>query len=217
LKIFRSQQAFLSVFTIDYLEDDTIQGHSSRKQKSGDKTSVGAKDDGPFEDLDQEVFADSPFTTPEKPAKRRRTVATKATLGNANGQSKRIRAIGAAKKYDNGNVTLSKPESFGMPPVWSTKRQPLCDTLPWYRAQQSAAYTSSKIVKGFMIDKEVRYTDRFSTDVIISGCGGGQEVDGSGQRTQQKDQWTCPTATYFQTNIEQQLPVGIIVGMLYEH
>ena len=44
--------------------------------------------------------------------------------------------------------------------------------------------------------------------------GGGQEVDGTGQRTQQKDQWISPIATYFQSNIEQQVPVGLIAGKL---
>ena len=134
------------------------EGRTIRKRKAGVMVSDGADGDRSFEDAHDGIFEQSPLSTPEKPPKRPRTSVSQA----------KTRA-GPAKKYDNGNATLNKAEPSGQPPVWSIKRQPLCDTLPWYRAQQSAAYTSNKIVKGFMMDKEVRYTDRFGTEVVISG------------------------------------------------
>jgi len=66
------------------------------------------------------------------------------------------------------NVQEGKPEPFGQPEVWAAKRQQLCETLPYYRAYESAAYTKNGILYAFMIDREVGIRDKFTDQIIIS-------------------------------------------------
>lgn len=65
------------------------------------------------------------------------------------------------------DVQEGKPAPFGKPPVWAEKRQQLCETLPYYRAYQSGAYSDNGVVKGFMIDKEVGVRDKFTSEIVI--------------------------------------------------
>jgi hypothetical protein len=78
----------------------------------------------------------------------------------------RKKAVSQAKSTDN--LTLDKPEAFGEPPIWADKRQALCETLPYYRAYQSGAYTSHSLVYGFLYDKEVGARDVFTDQVYIA-------------------------------------------------
>lgn len=66
------------------------------------------------------------------------------------------------------NVQETYPDPIGKPLVWANQRQPLCETLPYYRAYESAAYTNDGILYGFLIDREVGIRDQFTDQIIIS-------------------------------------------------
>lgn len=66
------------------------------------------------------------------------------------------------------NVQEGKPDPIGQPEVWAFKRQQLCETLPYYNAYQSGAYTQYGIARSIMIDKEVSVRDKFQEQVIIT-------------------------------------------------
>jgi hypothetical protein len=66
------------------------------------------------------------------------------------------------------NVQNGKPEPIGHPEVWSFIRQQLCETLPYYQAYQSGAYTHNGIAHGIVIDKEVSIRDKFDEEIVIT-------------------------------------------------
>jgi hypothetical protein len=74
---------------------------------------------------------------------------------------------GGYVKYHE-SVQQNKPEPYGKPPVWSDKRQGLCETLPYYKAYQSGAYITDGIVRALMCDKEVGPRDKFDEEIIIT-------------------------------------------------
>jgi hypothetical protein len=61
-----------------------------------------------------------------------------------------------------------KLPAYGRPPIWSDKRQPLCETLPYYKAYQSGVYSHDGKVYGFMVDKEIGPRDKFEEEIYIS-------------------------------------------------
>lgn len=62
-----------------------------------------------------------------------------------------------------------KPEPYGRPGIWASKRQALCEALPdHYQAYQSAAYHTGGIVKGFLLDGEPGIRDVFDNEIIIT-------------------------------------------------
>lgn len=66
------------------------------------------------------------------------------------------------------NVQDGKPDPIGQPEVWAFKRQQLCETLPYYKAYQSGAYTNNGLVHAIMIDKEVSVRDKFDEEIVIT-------------------------------------------------
>jgi hypothetical protein len=66
------------------------------------------------------------------------------------------------------NVQDGKPEPVGQPIVWAFKRQQLCETLPYYNAYQSGAYTHDNIARSILIDKEVSVRDKFDEEIVIT-------------------------------------------------
>lgn len=66
------------------------------------------------------------------------------------------------------NVQSGKPEPIGHPEVWSSIRQQLCETLPYYQAYQSGAYTQDGIARAIVIDKEVSIRDKFDEEIVIT-------------------------------------------------
>ncbi|KFY90370.1 hypothetical protein V498_06017 [Pseudogymnoascus sp. VKM F-4517 (FW-2822)] len=69
------------------------------------------------------------------------------------------------------------PAPYGQPPVWASKRQQLCETLPYYRAYMSGGYLHDGLVRAILIDKETRERDIFDEEVVITRCGGGRTLD----------------------------------------
>ncbi|KAI2637666.1 hypothetical protein GGS26DRAFT_603401 [Hypomontagnella submonticulosa] len=72
-----------------------------------------------------------------------------------------------------------KLKAHDEPPVWAEKRAALNDALPYFKAHQGALYTRNLIPKGMLIDQMVGARDHFSSQVIITSCGGGHEFDAS--------------------------------------
>ena len=61
-----------------------------------------------------------------------------------------------------------RPLPQGEPPVWSDKRQALCDSLPWYKAHQGSIYTSGLMAHGLLLDGEYEFSDIVEGQVIIT-------------------------------------------------
>lgn len=61
-----------------------------------------------------------------------------------------------------------KPQPCGQPKAWGKTRQQMCETLPWYRAYQSSAYSKNGVVFGFLVDKEFGPRDVFDDQIIIT-------------------------------------------------
>ncbi|KAF4628654.1 hypothetical protein G7Y89_g9496 [Cudoniella acicularis] len=113
----------------------------------------------------------------------------------------------------HSNALQDKPAPIGKPTVWAAKRQQLCETLPYYKAYQSAAYTSEGVVYGFMCDKEVGVRDRFDDQILISRIGGGRSQDETGKMVQTKDQVKKTARVLaFEQSKELKVPVAIIAG-----
>ena len=74
------------------------------------------------------------------------------------------------KYYGNNQQDL--PDPHGQPPVWSEKRQALCEALcealPYYNAFQSGAHRNGGAIHGFLIDSEVGDRDHFTDQVVIA-------------------------------------------------
>jgi hypothetical protein len=70
--------------------------------------------------------------------------------------------------YYGGNAQQNKPLPYGKPALWADKRQGICETLPYYNAYQSGAYTHDRRVYGFMCDKEVGDRDVFTDQIMIA-------------------------------------------------
>lgn len=64
--------------------------------------------------------------------------------------------------------TDPRPEPSGKPPVWADKRQFLAESVPYYRHYEGAVYSSGKVVKGFLVDKECEDRDVYDDQIIIT-------------------------------------------------
>lgn len=58
-------------------------------------------------------------------------------------------------------------QPYGEPPVWSDKRQALCDALPYFKSHQGSLYSSRLVAKGILVDSEASIRDTMTSDVII--------------------------------------------------
>ena len=97
------------------------------------------------------------LASPEKPTKKSKS-ARKAKAGN--------RRVTVAAYHANNQ--LNKPEPHGDPEVWADKRQQLCETLRYFNAYQSGAYTNNGIAYGHLIDAEVDARDKFDEQIVIT-------------------------------------------------
>lgn len=105
------------------------------------------------------------------------------------------------------------PLPYGQPLVWAEQRQALCETLPYYRAFQSGAYTVDGLGYGFLLDKDCGERAYMDEEVVITRAGGGCKANVSGIMEQADDQCsTSPKITSFLKNKEQFVPVALIVG-----
>lgn len=93
--------------------------------------------------------------------------ASRPTRASCSAKAK-PRAKAAPKPYHENVQAKNETLPFGQPPAWAAKRQPLCETLPWYRAYQSGLYQHNGIALGFMVDKEVTPRDVFTEEIMIA-------------------------------------------------
>lgn len=61
-----------------------------------------------------------------------------------------------------------RPQPHGQPLVWAEERQALCETLPYYRAYQSGAYTTEGLAFGFLLDKDCGERAYMDEDIVIT-------------------------------------------------
>ena len=106
-----------------------------------------------------------------------------------------------------------RPLPCGQPLVWADQRQALCETLPYYRAFQSGAYTNGGIAYGFLLDRDCGERAYMDEEVVITRAGGGCKANESGQMAQAEDQSsTSAIVTSFYRNMNQFVPLPLIVG-----
>ncbi|KAL1794308.1 hypothetical protein ACET3X_007729 [Alternaria dauci] len=106
-----------------------------------------------------------------------------------------------------------KPEPQGQPEVWADGRQELCETLHYYRAYQSACYSTGGFARGFMFDKVAHDRDYMDGDIVISRAGGGliKDID-SGEMKLKRDQSEDSAAVGLRNCMIHRNPVVIITG-----
>lgn len=119
----------------------------------------------------------------------------------------------AEQLYGHRNVNMTKQEPSGQPEVWAAGRQELCETLHYYRAYQSACYSTGGFVRGFMFDKVAHARDYTDRNVVISRAGGGLMKDKeSGEMRAGKDQAEDTVAQALRNCMSHYNPVVILTG-----
>jgi hypothetical protein len=98
------------------------------------------------------------LVSPEKATKKSKSTGKRKTEGS--------RRVTPAAYHANNQ--LNKPEPHGNPEVWADKRQQLCETLRYFNAYQSGAYTNDGIAYGHLIDAEVDARDKFDEHIVIT-------------------------------------------------
>jgi hypothetical protein len=140
-------------------DDGTSNSHEQPRRRQLKKRKV---DDGelPFQENQSspEPMEDIEEKPEKKPASKRKPSTKVSTSGP---KSHKVLPY-------HENVQEGKPDPIGEPEVWAFKRQQLCETLPYYNAYQSGAYTHDGIVRSILIDKEVSVRDKFDEDIIIT-------------------------------------------------
>ncbi|KAG9186187.1 hypothetical protein G6011_02743 [Alternaria panax] len=107
-----------------------------------------------------------------------------------------------------------KPEPQGQPEVWADGRQELCETLRYYRAYQSACYSTGGFARGFMFDKVAHNRDYMDSNVVISRAGGSLKKDiDSGEMKSKMDQSEDSAALGLRNCMIHRNPVVIIAGV----
>ncbi|KAI9788744.1 MAG: hypothetical protein M1816_006601 [Peltula sp. TS41687] len=110
------------------------------------------------------------------------------------------------------NAPIARPQPVGQPKVWAETRTALCETLPYFRAFQSAAYLQNGLCLALMVDRQGSERDAFTENVVITRCGGGMSRV-NGEMTQTSDQTSESTVVQsLLANLEQKVPVVLIVG-----
>lgn len=127
-----------------------------------------------------------------------------------------LRAL--AERLTRREVGKSKPCPAGVPEVWADGRQELCETLHYYRAYQSACYSTGGFVRGFMFDKVAHPRDYIDSNVVISRAGGGQMKDkDTGELRMGRDQVEDSVAQNLRNCKNHYNPVVIIAGVDNPH
>ncbi|KAL1296645.1 hypothetical protein AAFC00_000128 [Neodothiora populina] len=105
-----------------------------------------------------------------------------------------------------------KPAPLGKPIIWASDRQPLCETLPYYRAYQGACYMSQGLVRSMMFDENGQGQDFMDADVIVSRAGGGMARDKAGTMIQVKSQGENAQIRSMRNNMLHEIPIVVICG-----
>ncbi|TAQ86624.1 hypothetical protein B7494_g5055 [Chlorociboria aeruginascens] len=191
--------------------DEGDEGELTAPASGSGKRKADDEDFTPDLDVQGDLDATSSDGAPKR--KRRATAATNQDAPNAKSRSEKGASKGTKEVLaEIDTYQYDKPEPYGQPPIWSDKRQGLCETLPWYRAYQSGAYQHDGIAMGFLCDKEVGPRDRFDEQIIITRAGGGRTKSDDGTMRQITDQFKSAIALAFSRAMAKGLPIGVIVG-----
>ncbi|MCJ1232791.1 hypothetical protein MMC14_000745 [Varicellaria rhodocarpa] len=107
----------------------------------------------------------------------------------------------------------TRPLPSGTPAVWADGRQALCDTLPYFRSFQSAAYTTRGVAFGFLLDGDNGERPYLDNEVAITRAGGGFERDEDGVMKQAKDhKEDNATLQSMIKTMKDKIPIVMIVG-----
>jgi hypothetical protein len=116
------------------------------------------------------------------------------------------------------NVGPNKPEPRGLPEVWAEGRQELCETLHYYRAYQSACYSTGGFARGFMFDQVAHSRDYVDTNVVISRAGGYLIKDNvSSEMKAGKDQTEDAVSQGLRNCMVHNNPVVLLTGVGNPH
>lgn len=61
-----------------------------------------------------------------------------------------------------------KPDPIGSPVVWSDRRQGLCETLPWFKANQGGVQRNGGYVYGQLVSTGNGLNDHLDEEIIIT-------------------------------------------------
>ncbi|KAI9779951.1 MAG: hypothetical protein M1839_007107 [Geoglossum umbratile] len=108
----------------------------------------------------------------------------------------------------------NRPYPRGLPEVWSVGRQALCETLVYYRAYQSGAYTHDELSFGFLVDKQCGERDHMDDEIVITRAGGGLKRNPETGEMEQVADHTLKSKTVenFLNNKRNFCPVALIAG-----
>lgn len=147
-----------TMYNITDVDDEAISSEEEPRPRSyrGKKRKL---DDAGFSPEDEHLESENQETEHRDPPRQAtaKRPKTQSAIAKRNAVNKSL-----------ANVQQDKPEPYGKPQVWAAKRQQLCEVLPYYRAYQSAAYTSGGLVHSFMCDKEVGIRDKFDDEILIA-------------------------------------------------
>ena len=175
------------------------------------------------------------FQVQSSPAKSTDTTTQSASDALGTGSPRKRTAPSKSKLLavnEVESVEDLRPQPHGQPLVWAEERQALCETLPYYRAYQSGAYTTEGLALGFLLDKDCGERAYMDEQVVITRSlvtiilnhknhsdsthsGGGCKANENGSMQQADDQ--CSTSskiTSFVNNKQNFVPVGLIVGKI---
>ncbi|KAL8822721.1 MAG: hypothetical protein Q9191_006546 [Dirinaria sp. TL-2023a] len=115
-------------------------------------------------------------------------------------------------------INAAKPRAFGKPLVFAETRQALCESLPYYRAYQSSAYTHGGRVYGVMLDYALDDSAYMDEEIIIHKTGGGCRITNDALREQIVDhKRTDSTVQSFLKNWDNNDPLAVILGSRNTH
>ncbi|MCJ1286510.1 hypothetical protein MMC26_005856 [Xylographa opegraphella] len=109
--------------------------------------------------------------------------------------------------------TVPRPKPHGAPPAWAESRQALCETLPYYRAYNSGAYTSGGLAYGFLLSLDSMGGSLMNEEIVITRAGGhcGRNESGGMEQITNHSADDLSVAS-FKNNITCKYPLALIVG-----
>ncbi|KAI9852723.1 MAG: hypothetical protein M1838_005918 [Thelocarpon superellum] len=169
----------------------------------------------------------SPVPEPDQSAKKRKSSASTAIKVGQKPKRLAHRPAPIEPVMDPRQLCLAQP------PVWADNRQELCETLPYYRAYQSAVYMTGGICYGILFDKFGGDRDFMDDEIIISrvcvhlyrhassltrDSGGGRQRSVTGAMEQVIDQTDSGAlVTALKRNLTSRIPIVALVGKGNQH
>ncbi|MCJ1307612.1 hypothetical protein MMC25_001259 [Agyrium rufum] len=113
--------------------------------------------------------------------------------------------------YDNKPLADVRPLPIGAPPIWSSSRQFMCETLPYYRAYESGIYATGGIAYGFLLDRDYSFLPHMDHEVVITRAGGGCVNDAGTIRQIKSHDISRPDIQSIIRNMRLGIPIALIV------